>query len=108
MKAVAKKIMMRERRKRRVRRNITGSAERPRLSVFRSHQNIYAQLIDDVVGKTLVSASSRDKGLAGDVGYGGNKAAAAKVGAALAAKAVEVGIKKAVFDRNGYVYHGRV
>ena len=108
MKAVAKKIMMRERRKRRVRRNITGSAERPRLSVFRSHQNIYAQLIDDVVGKTLVSASSRDKDLSGDVGYGGNKAAAAKVGAALAAKAVQVGIKKAVFDRNGYVYHGRV
>lgn len=108
MKAVAKKIMMRERRKRRVRRNITGSAERPRLSVFRSHQNIYAQLIDDVIGKTLVSASSRDKGLSGEVGYGGNKAAAAKVGAALAAKAVQAGIKKAVFDRNGYVYHGRV
>jgi large subunit ribosomal protein L18 len=107
MKAVEKKIASRQRRKRRVRRNVSGTAERPRLSVFRSHQNIYAQLIDDVQAVTLVSATSRDKALA-DVGYGGNKAAAQKVGAALAAKAVEAGIKRAVFDRNGYKYHGRV
>ncbi len=108
MKQLEKKVFMRQRRKRRVRGRVSGTAERPRLSVFRSHMNIYAQLIDDMAGKTLASASSRDKDLAGEVGYGGNKAAATKVGAALAAKALEAGIKAVVFDRNGYKYHGRV
>jgi large subunit ribosomal protein L18 len=108
MKATEKKRFQRQRRKRRVRSMVSGTQERPRLSVFRSHQNIYAQIIDDMRGATLVSASSRDKALAGDVGYGGNKAAAAKVGAALAAKAVGAGITKVVFDRNGYKYHGRL
>jgi large subunit ribosomal protein L18 len=108
MKATEKKRFQRQRRKGRVRGTVTGTPERPRLSVFRSHQSIYAQIIDDVRGATLVSASSRDKALSGEVGYGGNKAAAAKVGAALAARAVGAGITKVVFDRNGYKYHGRV
>jgi large subunit ribosomal protein L18 len=108
MKAIERKRFQRSRRKRRVRGSVTGTQERPRLSVFRSNQNIYAQIIDDIRGATLVSASSRDKTLSSDVGYGGNKAAAAKVGAALAAKAVGAGIKAVVFDRNGYKYHGRV
>lgn len=106
MKATQKKIFMRQRRKRRVRGNVSGTPERPRLSVFRSNQNIYAQLIDDVRGATLVAASSRDAAI--ELGYGGNKAAASKVGEALAAKALQAGIQKAVFDRNGYRYHGRV
>jgi large subunit ribosomal protein L18 len=108
MKAIERKRFQWQRRKRRVRGSVTGTPERPRLSVFRSNQNIYAQIIDDVRGATLVSASSRDKMLAGDVGYGGNKAAAAKVGAALAVKAKGAGITQVVFDRNGYRYHGRV
>jgi len=74
--------------------------------VFRSNQNIYAQIIDDVKGHTLVAASSRESELG--VGYGGNKGAAGKVGAALAAKAIQAGIKRVVFDRGGYKYHGRV
>ena len=108
MKAMAKKRFQLQRRKRRVRGTITGTPDRPRLSVFRSHQNIYAQIIDDVRGATLASASSRDKALAGELGYGGNKGAAAKVGAVLAARAVGAGITKVVFDRNGYQYHGRI
>ena len=107
MKAMKKKVVQRQRRKRRVRGKVTGTTERPRLTVFRSHKNIYAQIIDDDQGVTLVSASSRDKALE-KVGYGGNKPAAEKVGEALAAKAVAAGIKQIVFDRNGYRYHGRV
>ncbi len=89
----------------RVRKNISGTAERPRLNVFRSLNNIYAQIIDDTTGKTLVAASSMDKGFEG---YGGNVEAAKAVGKAVAEKAVAAGIKKVVFDRGGYVYHGRV
>ena len=88
----------------RVRKKISGTAEIPRLCVFRSLKNIYAQVIDDTTGNTLVSASSLDsKG-----SYGGNKDAAKAVGTAIAEKAVSKGIKKVVFDRGGYVYHGRV
>jgi large subunit ribosomal protein L18 len=108
MKAIKKKIFQRQRRKRRVRGKVAGSAAQPRLTVFRSHKNIYAQIIDDDRGVTLVSASTRDAALADQVGYGGNTGAAAKVGEALAVKAVEAGIKRIVFDRNGYKYHGRV
>jgi len=109
MKPIVKKIMRRRRRKRRVRKRITGTPERPRLTVFRSHKNIYAQLIDDSAGKTLVAASSMDKPVRGQLaGTGGNKHAAQVVGAALAAKATEEGIRRVVFDRNGYPYHGRV
>ena len=89
----------------RVRKNISGTAERPRLNVYRSLNNIYAQVIDDVKGVTLVSASSLDKGFEG---YGGNIEAAKAVGKAVAEKAVAAGIKSVVFDRGGYIYHGRV
>lgn len=92
-------------RHKRVRKNISGTAQRPRLNVFRSLNNIYAQIIDDVEGKTLVSASSMDKGFEG---YGGNIEAAKAVGKAVAEKAIAAGIKQVVFDRGGYVYHGRV
>jgi large subunit ribosomal protein L18 len=103
MKPIFKKRAQRTRRKAHVRKGVYGTESRPRLTVFRSHKNIYAQIIDDDAGRTLVAASSAD----GD-GYGGNKAAAQSVGSALAAKATEAGIKQVVFDRNGYPYHGRV
>ena len=89
----------------RVRKNISGTAERPRLNVYRSLNNISAQVIDDVKGVTLVSASSLDKDFEG---YGGNVEAAKAVGKAVAEKALAAGIKAVVFDRGGYIYHGRV
>ena len=89
----------------RVRGKISGTAERPRLSVFRSENNIYAQIIDDVAGNTLVSASSVEKGFGGN---GGNVEAAKKVGAMIAERALKKGIEEVVFDRGGYIYHGRV
>ena len=95
----------RAKRQARVRAKISGTAACPRLNVFRSAKHIYAQLIDDVAGVTLVSASSMDKGF--DVS-GGNKEGAFKVGEAIAAKDAEKGIKDVVFDRAGYLYHGRV
>ena len=93
------------RRHRRVRGKISGTAERPRLDVFRSSKHIYAQIIDDVAGVTLVSASTVEKGFEG---FGGNVEAANKVGKMIAEKALEKGIKVVVFDRGGFVYHGRV
>lgn len=93
------------RRHRRVRGKISGTAERPRLDVFRSSKHIYAQIIDDVAGVTLVSASTVEKGFEG---FGGNVEAASKVGKAIAEKALAKGIKTVVFDRGGFVYHGRV
>lgn len=95
----------RSQRHKRVRGKISGTAERPRLSVFRSLQNIYAQLIDDVNGVTLVAASSVEKDFEE---YGGNKSAARKVGEMLAKRAIEKDITDVVFDRGGYIYHGRV
>ena len=92
----------------RVRKNISGTPARPRLNVYRSLSNIYAQIIDDTTGKTLVSASSLDKEIKEKLGYGGNKAAAKEVGILVAKKAIDAGIKAVVFDRGGYVYHGRV
>lgn len=89
----------------RVRKNISGTSERPRLCVYRSLNNIYAQIIDDTKGTTLVSASSLDKGFEA---YGGNIDGAKAVGNAVAKKALEKGIKAVVFDRGGYIYHGRV
>lgn len=89
----------------RVRAKISGTAQRPRLSVFRSAKNIYAQIIDDVAGVTLASASTLDKGFEG---FGGNIAAAKKVGLAVADAAKAKGIEEVVFDRGGFVYHGRV
>jgi large subunit ribosomal protein L18 len=98
----------RERRRWRVRRNIRGSAERPRLSVFRSHKHICCQVIDDFAGKTLVSVGTVDKGLRGDVKYGGNKKAAEAVGRLIAERALAAGITQVKFDRGNYKYHGRV
>ena len=95
----------RQTRHKRVRAKISGTAECPRLNVFRSLQNIYAQLIDDVKGETLVSASTVEKDF---VEYGGNKTAARKVGETLAQRAKDKGIEECVFDRAGYIYHGRV
>ena len=89
----------------RVRSKISGTAERPRLSVFRSENHIYAQIIDDVAGNTLVAASSVEKGFEGN---GSNIEAAKKVGAAIAERALKKGIENVVFDRGGYIYHGRV
>ena len=89
----------------RVRGKISGTPERPRLSVFRSEKHIYAQIIDDVAGKTLVSASSVEKDFEG---LGSNKEAARKVGKTVAERAVKAGIEEVVFDRGGYIYHGRV
>ena len=92
-------------RHKRVRAKISGTPEMPRLNVFRSEANIYAQVIDDVAGVTLVSASSLDKAIEG---YGGNIAAATAVGKLVAERALAKGIETVVFDRGGYVYHGRV
>lgn len=93
------------RRRRRVRGKISGTAECPRLNVFRSAKHIYAQIIDDVKGVTLVSASTVEKDFEG---FGGNKEAAKKVGQIIGKRAIEKGIEKVVFDRGGYLYHGRV
>lgn len=108
MKRLTEKIARRRRRKKRIRRRVFGGPERPRLTVFRSHKNIYAQIIDDAAGATLVSASSASSDVRGKIAYGGNKSAAAAIGAELAEKAASAGIKKVVFDRSGYAYHGRV
>ena len=92
-------------RHKRVRAKLSGTSERPRLNVFRSEKNIYAQVIDDEKGVTLVSASSQDKGFEN---YGGNIEAAKAIGTEIAKRALEKGITEVVFDRGGYVYHGRV
>ena len=99
------KNVARLRRHRRVRGKISGTAACPRLDVFRSSKHIYAQIIDDVAGVTLVSASTVEKGFEG---FGGNVEAANKVGKMIAEKALAKGIKTVVFDRGGFVYHGRV
>ena len=91
-------------RHKRVRAKVSGTPERPRLNVFRSEKNIYAQIIDDVAGHTLVAASSLDKEIEG----GGNKEAARAVGKLIAERAKAKGIGTVVFDRGGYLYHGRV
>lgn len=103
-KAKNRKTARRLRVKRSVRSKVSGTAERPRLSVFRSNKNIYAQLIDDVGGRTLASASS----LEGDLEAGKPTAVCQQVGQRLAERAKEAGVGQAVFDRNGYRYHGRV
>ena len=97
------------RRKKRVRKKLRGTPERPRLCVFRSAMHIYAQVIDDTAGKTLAESSSLSKDLAQKIGKnGGNKEGASVVGAAIAEHTIKKGIKKVVFDRNGFLYHGRV
>ncbi len=101
----ADKKETRRKRHLRVRNRVAGTAERPRLNVFRSLAHIYAQVIDDEKGHTLVAASSLDKDFEGS---GGNIEGAKKVGAAIAKKALEKGINEVVFDRGGYIYHGRI
>ena len=92
----------------RLRNYLIGTPDKPRLCVFRSNKNIFCQIIDDVNHKTLASASTIDKELKAEIAYGGNKDAAEKVGRLVAERALELGIKTVVFDRGGYVYHGRV
>jgi large subunit ribosomal protein L18 len=92
----------------RVRKKIRGTPERPRLSVFRSLKNIYAQVVDDTTGNTLVSASTLDEAVKSKLTYGGNKEAAREVGRLVAQRALDKGIKRVVFDRSGYLYHGRI
>jgi large subunit ribosomal protein L18 len=99
---------VRKKRHLRVRNKIKGTAEKPRLNVFRSSKNIYAQIINDINGTTLVTASSLDKEIADAVSYTGNKEAARLVGKLVGERALEKGIKEVVFDRGGYIYHGRV
>lgn len=96
------------RRKHHVRKHVFGTPERPRLNVFRSNKHIYAQIIDDVSGATLVSASTRGKNFRNQLSGKSNKQAAEAVGAAIAKQALGVGIKCVCFDRNFYKYHGRV
>jgi large subunit ribosomal protein L18 len=98
----------RKRRQRRIRMKISGTAERPRLNVFRSLDHIYAQVIDDVAGRTLVSASTVDKEIAADLDGKKKREQATIVGKAVARRALDAGIQEVVFDRGGYLYHGRV
>ena len=100
------KAEARQARHARVRKKVSGTTETPRLCVYRSLKNIYAQIIDDTTGKTLVSASTLDAELRAN--YGGNKEAAKAVGMSIAKKALDANIKEVVFDRGGYVFHGRV
>ncbi|MFV9511644.1 50S ribosomal protein L18 [Tepidibacillus sp. LV47] len=102
------KNKIRKRRHLRIRKNIVGTAERPRLNVFRSNKHIYAQIIDDVAGTTLVAASTLDKELKDQVKNGGSVEAAKLVGNLIAKRALEKKIENVVFDRGGYLYHGRV
>lgn len=104
----ANKVLARIRRHRRVRKEIFGTPGKPRLCVFRSSKHIYAQIVDDLVGKTLVSASTMDSELKGKVKSGGNVKAAKLVGALLAKRALSKSIEKIVFDRGGYLFHGRI
>ena len=92
----------------RVRRKISGSAAKPRLAVFRSSKHIYAQAIDDEQGRTLAHASSRDEALRAQLSNGGNVEAAKQVGSAIASKLKAAGVEAVVFDRGGFVYHGRI
>ena len=108
MKSHATRVSERKRRQATVRKKISGTTERPRLSVFRSHQHIYAQVIDDTTGQTLVAASTVEAEVRKDGGYFGNVEAATQIGERIAKKAVEKGITHVVFDRGGNRYHGRV
>jgi large subunit ribosomal protein L18 len=101
-------LRQRTRRRHRVRRDIRGTADRPRLTVFRSHKHIYAQVIDDAAGRTLASASSRDREIRDSVGFGGNKQAAEAIGRAVAERAKAAGVKQVCFDSGSFRYHGRV
>jgi len=98
----------RKRRHVRVRKKVRGLTKRPRISVFKSSKHIYAQIVDDEKGITLVSSSTLDKEVRDDLKHGGNRDAAKKVGELLARRAVEKGVRQVVFDKGGYTYHGRL
>jgi large subunit ribosomal protein L18 len=100
------RAIVREAIHRRIRRKVRGSSERPRLAVYRSLNHIYAQVVDDLNGQTIVSASTTEKDLRGTTG--GNVEAARRIGKAIAERALEKGISSVVFDRGGYLYHGRI
>jgi large subunit ribosomal protein L18 len=102
------RIVGRERRKLRIRRKISGTAQQPRLSVFRSAKHIYAQVVDDVAGSTVAHASTLSRDVRGEVTEASKLDAAKKVGASIAKALLAKGISKVVFDRNGYLYHGRI
>jgi len=105
----SRRAVSRQRRKKRVRRRLQGTTARPRLSIFRSTKHIYAQVIDDVTAQTLVAVSSLSKEVRPQLqGKGGNKEGAALIGGFIAKRALEKGIKRVVFDRSGFLYHGRV
>jgi large subunit ribosomal protein L18 len=105
---MAMQIVGRERRKLRIRRKISGTSDKPRLTVFRSAKHIYAQVVDDVAGKTVAHASTLSRDVRGEVNEASKLDAAKKVGASIAKALLAKGIEKVVFDRNGYLYHGRV
>jgi large subunit ribosomal protein L18 len=105
---MAMRIVGRERRKLRIRRKINGTPARPRLTVFRSSKHIYAQVVDDMAGKTVAHASTLSRDVRADVSEATKSDAAKKVGVAIAKLLLSQGIDKIVFDRNGYLYHGRV
>ena len=106
---MAMRIVGRERRKLRIRKRMSGTVERPRMSVFRSAKHIYAQVINDVSGQTIAHMSTLSKDVKGAIGDDDDKkGAATKVGEAIAKALIAKGIKKVVFDRNGYLYHGRI
>ncbi len=108
MKLSARIGLQRQNRRYRVRNRIRATTTRPRLTVFRSNKHIYAQIIDDAAGTTLVSASTAEKQNLTDISNGGNKAAAEAIGKLIASRAVEKGVKEVVFDRGQYRYHGRI
>ena len=101
-------LRQRQRRRFRVRRSIRGTTDRPRLTIFRTHKHIYAQVVDDSTGRTLASASSMDKALRDGLGFGGNKQAAEAIGKAVAERAKAAGVSQVCFDRGSFRYHGRV
>jgi len=105
---MAMRIVGRERRKLRIRRKISGTSERPRMSVFRSARHIYAQVVDDIAGETVAHASTLSRDVRGDLSESNKLDAAKKVGKTIARLLLAKGIDKVVFDRGGYLYHGRV
>ena len=106
MNSIKKKRVVREKKKRKIRGTVNGTPECPRLSVFRSSKNIYVQAIDDLSERTLASASTKEKGFA--LSSGGNRSAAKEVGKLIAERLLALDIKAAAFDRNGFIYHGRI
>jgi len=108
VKASAERRQARVKRQTRVRQKVRGTEERPRLCIFRSAKHMYAQIIEDTTGKTLASVSTVSKDVADGLKYPGNVEAAKAVGSAIAKKALDQNIKQVVFDRNGFLYHGRV